>query len=46
MARQPTAQVDEDCTQAHPIGVDTGVGGSVTHNARVQGNPHAYGTCS
>ncbi|OMO62993.1 Late Embryogenesis Abundant protein [Corchorus capsularis] len=41
---QPTAQVDDGRVQAYPVGVNTGVGGSKSHNTRVEGNPHAYGT--
>ncbi|XP_021282916.1 18 kDa seed maturation protein [Herrania umbratica] len=41
---QPTLQVDAGRAEAHPIGINTGGGGSKTHNTRVEGIPHGYGT--
>ncbi|WRX25401.1 Late embryogenesis abundant protein [Theobroma cacao] len=41
---QPTVQVDVGRAEAHPIGIKTGAGGSKTHNTRVEGDPHGYGT--
>ncbi|MBA0706627.1 hypothetical protein Goshw_010030 [Gossypium schwendimanii] len=41
---QPAGQVVEGTAAAHPIGSNLGVGGAKSHNTRVEGNPHGYGS--
>ncbi|XVF07354.1 hypothetical protein REPUB_Repub06bG0131000 [Reevesia pubescens] len=41
---QPAGQLVEGRAEAHPVGTNPGVGGSMFHNTRVEGNPHGYGT--
>ena len=41
---QPAGQVIDGRAEAHPVGTNPGVGGSTSHNTRVEGNPHGYGT--
>lgn len=41
---QPVGQVMDGRAEAYPIGTNTGVGGTKSHNTRVEGNPHGYGT--
>ncbi|XVF56014.1 hypothetical protein PTKIN_Ptkin06aG0082500 [Pterospermum kingtungense] len=41
---QPVGHVMDGRAEACPIGTNKGVGGSKSHNTRVEGNPHGYGT--
>lgn len=41
---QPTAEVVEGTVGSHPIGTNTGTGGTTAHNARVGGGAAGYGT--
>ncbi|XVE61253.1 hypothetical protein DITRI_Ditri06bG0024800 [Diplodiscus trichospermus] len=40
----PVGQVIEGRAEARLVGTNPGVGGPTSHNTRVEGNPHWYGT--